>query len=503
MIPQNQNQNPNKGVVNKGEIYLLVSSVLLGILFVILFYKKPLGISYLIFAIAFYLVFLGNLRHKIAFKYNFAWFLSIPIIALSSTYFIFSNQIFAALNFIIIPILIIAQTILIIEGNKHQWYESKFINDVFYGIFNRTLGNISKPFVIALNSLRIRKSPEKYDVLKKILIGLAISMPLLFIIISLLASADRVFKHLIDKISSSFGSINIGDFSIQGMIALLIAMIVFSYIWSFSNPNNRIETQGQLNSQETTSKSWDPIISITVLIAINCVYLVFTVIQFAYMFDSLNNALPPDFTYAEYARRGFFELLMVTLINFSIVLSSIRFTRKDSNWVARIVQILHSLLILCTVVILVSAYFRMSLYEAVYGYTYLRVLTQSFMIFLFVLFLIAFYKIWNERISLLKPYIVLGLIAYLILNFTNIDVLITNKNIERYHKTGKLDAHYLRNLSYDSIPVLVNLHNDGNAPYEIRKNLMDQQKELSIKQPWQAFNLSKYKAKQVLSEVKF
>ena len=496
-----QKEEAKKTVVNKEDIYLIVCSVLLGVLFDILFYKKALGISYPLFVIAFYLVFLWYLRDKITFKFSFGWFLSIPIIALSATYFIFSNQIFATLNFLIIPILIIAQTILITQKNKHKWYDARFIEEIAYGIFKRAFSYTLKPFVIGLSSLRIRKSNEKYDVIKKILIGLTISIPLLIIIISLLASADRVFKHFIDEISSSFGSINIGDFSLQGIIALLIMIIVFSYIWSFSNPSDSIQAQVQPNSLETNN-SWDPIISITILIAINCVYLVFTFIQFAYMFGSLNNALPPDFTYAEYARRGFFELLMVTLINFSLVLSSIRFTRKDGNGVARTVQILHSLLILCTVVILASAYVRMSLYEAVYGYTYLRVLTHSFMIFLGVLFVIAFYKIWNERISILKPYIVIGIIAYLILNFANIDVRIANNNIDRYIKTGKLDTQYLKNLSYDSIPVLVNLIKDENAPTDIKKNLLEQQKELSKKQQWQSINLSRQKAKQVLSQAK-
>jgi len=220
------------------------------------------------------------------------------------------------------------------------------------------------------------------------------------------------------------------------------------------------------------------------------------------MFGSLNNALPPDFTYAEYARRGFFELLTVTLINFSLVISSIRFTRKDGKLVTRTVQILHSLLIICTVVILSSAFLRMSLYEEVYGYTYLRVLTHSFMIFLFVLFVIAFYKIWNERISLLKPYIVVTLGAYMILNFANIDVLIAKNNLDRYFETGKLDTEYFRNLSYDSIPVLVNLVNDKNVSHVIKDYLVEQQEVLSKEQSWQSFNLSQYKAKEVLSQLK-
>ncbi len=502
-----------KTVVKRDDINLLVCSVFLGVLFDILFYKKAIGISYPLFVIAFYSVFLWNLQRKITFKYNFGWFLSIPILALSATYFIYSNQIFATLNLLIIPILIIAQTILITQGNNHEWYNSRFIWDIFNGIFNRAFSYTAKPFRIVLNSLQIRKSNEKYDVLKKILIGLTISIPLLIIVISLLASADRIFKHFIDEITSSFGTINIGEFSLQGIIALLIMIIGFSYISSFSHPNSG--THAQPNSMATRNRSWDPIISITVLIAVNCVYLVFTFIQFGYMFSSLNNALPPEFTYSEYARRGFFELLMVTLINFSLVLSSIRFTRKDGNLVTRTVQILHSLLIICTVVILSSAYLRMSLYETVYGYTYLRVLTHSFMIFLGVLFVIAFYKIWNEGISLLKPYIVVSILAYMLLNFVNIDVIIVKNNIARYVETGKLDPYYLRNLSYDSIPSVVNLLKDGKVfkdenvfrdeyvSNDLKSYLAGQQNLLSIEQGWQSFNLSRQKANQVLSESAF
>ncbi|HEY8911119.1 MAG TPA: DUF4173 domain-containing protein [Desulfosporosinus sp.] len=487
-----------KTVFEKEDIYILICSVLLGVLFNILFYKKSLGISYPLFVMAFYSVFLWNRRHKLAFKLSFGWFLTIPIIALASTYFIFSNQIFVVLNFLIIPVLIIAQTILINEENKHKWYDAWFIKDIFYGIFNRAFGYISKPFAVGVSVIHMKKSDGKYDAIKKVLIGLVISIPLLLIIVSLLSSADKVFNHFIGEILSSFGNINIADFVLQGMIALFITVISFSYLWSFSKPNSSLKNQ-QLGSIKPNKISCDPIISITILSVINCVYVAFTIIQFAYLFSSVNNALPPDFTYSEYARRGFFELLIVTLINFSLLLSSIRFTQKGGKLVARTVQILHSLLILCTVVILLSAYFRMSLYEAAYGYTYLRVLTHSFMIFLCVLFLIAFYKIWNERISLLKPYIVLTLTAYMIINFANIDVLIARNNVDRYIETGKLDTNYFSNLSYDSIPVLASLLNDENVATDIKKYLVEQQESLSKKQSWQSFNLSQQKAKQVLA----
>ena len=90
----------------------------------------------------------------------------------------------------------------------------------------------------------------------------------------------------------------------------------------------------------------------------------------------------------------------------------------------------------------------------------------------------------------------------LILNFANIDVLIAENNINRYFETGKLDTDYLRNLSYDSIPVLVNLLKDENAPDDIKEYLVLLQEDLAKKQSWQSFNLSQHKAKQELSQAK-
>ena len=93
--------------------------------------------------------------------------------------------------------------------------------------------------------------------------------------------------------------------------------------------------------------------------------------------------------------------------------------------------------------------------------------------------------------------------AYMIINFANIDVIITKSNVERYFETGKLDTHYLSNLSYDSIPELVSLLDDKKVSADIKKYLAEEQKVVSEKQSWQSFNLSKYKAIQVLSQYKF
>ena len=68
----------------------------------------------------------------------------------------------------------------------------------------------------------------------------------------------------------------------------------------------------------------DGIITLTVLLLFNIVYILFIAVQFKYFFSG---TLEDGFTYAEYARRGFFELLFVTLINLSITIAVITLTK--------------------------------------------------------------------------------------------------------------------------------------------------------------------------------
>ena len=493
--------NSEEGILKRENIYMLIGCVVLGLAFNILFYgKQPLGVSYPVFLVAFYIVLLWNSRNIISFKFNFAWLLSIPILALSFTYLIFSNPIFQALNFMGIPILIIAQTTLITKNNKHQWYAPKFVNDILYSMSVRTFEYISKPFILLARLLPSKTQAGKFGVISKILIGVLISIPLITILVSLLSSADEVFSHFAANVFSLFGNIRIDEFIVRALIVLFITVTSFSYMWSLLNPKTG-NTNSLPEEASPLSRIWDPVTVITVLFITNIIYVVFTLIQFTYLFGGATFSQPSSFTYAEYARRGFFELIVVTLINLSILLCSINLTKKEGKIADKIARILNSLLVVCTLVMLCSAHFRMSLYEEAYGYTYLRILTHAFMAFIFVMLVAALFKVWNEKVSLVKAYIIIALISYTVINYVNIDVVIARSNIERYHKTGNIDASYLTCLSYDAVPLLVGLINDKNQEVatDIQNYLYNQKQFLHQKHGWQAFNISGYRAKKLLS----
>lgn len=110
-------------------------------------------------------------------------------------------------------------------------------------------------------------------------------------------------------------------------------------------------------------------------------------------------------------------------------------------------------------------------------------------------------KIWNEKTTLLKPFIVVALISYIIINYVNIDSIIINENLGRFYKTGQIDTDYLTNLSYDSVQGMTRLLNDknGDVAKDIKRVLNTKKINLEKDKPWQSFNISEYNAKKILT----
>lgn len=499
-----QISNSEHSLLKKENIILLFCSLGLGLLCDLLFYGKPLGISYPLFVIAFYAVLFWNLREGLRIRLDFTWLLSIPIVALSFTYLLFANNIFKVLNFMAIPVLIVAHTLLLTSNNRFAWFEANFLGDLIYGMIARPLANLFKPFSILAEFVRRKGVPGRFAALGKVLIGLLVSIPLLMMIVSLLASADEVFNHWLGQIPNLFENININEFIGRTILVLLVTCVLFSYFWSLIN--QKLQHENLQKPQLAISfRFLDPVTVITILILVNIIYVIFTLIQFSYLFGSLSYGLPQEFTYAQYARRGFFELVAVTLINLMILLGNMNLMKPGQSAIHRLIQVLNSILVACTLILLFSAHFRMSLYEEMYGFTYLRVLTHAFMAYLLALLAATLYKVWKEKISLLKAYIIISVIAYTIINYANIDVGIAKGNIERYHKEGqRIDISYLTSLSYDAVPDLINFMGSGldsNSADRLENSLYEKKKRLDKVKAWQSFNVAEYRAKRSLAKV--
>ncbi|WP_236628075.1 DUF4153 domain-containing protein [Sporolactobacillus terrae] len=481
---------------------LLLGTILLGLLANECFVDQAFGISVPLFVLAFYGVFFWNLGSTALVQKNFAGGLMIPILLLTLTYVLFSNEVFQVLNVLAISTLIVMQTTLSAKRARADWYAPSFVIDVLIGFIYRPFAFLAVPFKIAAEQIGRRTAGGKNKTLTNVFIGIVLTFPLVVIILMLLSSADERFNYYLGAFPHWLAGFNLDTLMPRLIFISAVALFSFSYIWSLMMKPKQPARYTDSTEQTTFAGCMDATVVTTILSIINAIYVFFTLIQFSYLFGSFSLGLPQQFTYAEYARRGFFELVLVTLINFTLLLVLLHLTKQSSGRVNRAIQILESLLVCCTMVMLVSAFIRMYLYEQMYGFTYLRVLTHAFMILLFVLFLVTLFRIWKKGIKLFKYYLLAGITAFVVINYANIDVLIARWNIDRYSQTGKIDVAYLATLSNDATPYLVQLLKaKDDAVRKVAENRLFEQKQiLNQPQAWQSFNLSNLRAKQLLDQ---
>ncbi|MGF7060441.1 hypothetical protein HNR33_004133 [Brassicibacter mesophilus] len=358
--------------------------------------------------------------------------------------------------------------------------------------------------------------------MKKIFVGILISAPILIVIIALLSSADIVFSEMISflptKLSYVLRNANFINTVAQLLLIVFVATYSYSCIYYLFTPieilkKEKEEEKKAVNNQLPASKQnipnspnvalskekifFDSTILTTVLVMINIVYLIFCFIQFTYLFNNGSNNLPGGFTYAVYARQGFFQLLLVTMLNFIIIILSFKYTDFKNSKTNKRINGLLLLMGTFTYIMIYSSFYRMGLYSQNYGYTYLRVFVYFFLSLETVLLGATLVYILKPKFNLAKFYIFTFLIFYIGLNYLNIDSMIAKNNIDRYFETGKIDFYYLTTLSYDAVPQISRLLETENS--SIRREVEDYfivlKKDLQNQYSWQEFNLSRYRAR--------
>lgn len=183
------------------------------------------------------------------------------------------------------------------------------------------------------------------------------------------------------------------------------------------------------------------------------IYLVFSVIQILYLFMG-NLELPGDYTYAEYARQGFFQLLFVCLINLILVLICLCYFRVN-----KALKAMLTLITGCTFIMIVSSWLRMQMYIRAYQLSYLRLLTLWMLAVLFLVMSGILIYIFREKFPLFRYSMVVVTVLFLLLAYAHPDRVIATYNLnEDFLATeetrNNIDIYYLHSLSVDALPVL-------------------------------------------------
>ena len=232
-----------------------------------------------------------------------------------------------------------------------------------------------------LKYLKPSITKEKNKKIVNVILGLAIGAGISFVILLLLTSADDYFDAFLDKFSISF------NLDISNIILFIIWFIIM-----FSISINVYKNK-DIKMREVRLKKIDNTIIITVLSVINFVFVLFLISEISKLCGNFLQ-LPKGYIYSSYAREGFFQLLFVTLINFSII----SFLMYKTNGIKenKIVRNLIFLLIAFSIILIFNSYYRMYLYIDKFGFTVLRLQVMLFLTMEVVLFGFIIKKILSE-----------------------------------------------------------------------------------------------------------
>lgn len=289
-----------------------------------------------------------------------------------------------------------------------------------------------------------------------ILRGLLIAIPLLLVFGLLFAAADAVFaRYAEDLFRWQVDWDTLTGRSITAFVAAWMAGGMLAFISSRrATEFDEVETEWWVGRPRIGTAE-----SLTVLVLLDALFAVFVALQATYLFGGLDTLTASGLTYAEYARRGFFELLAVAFGAAGVILLLEAFVKQRSR--AYVVAAIG--LVALTLVVLGSAYLRLRLYQDAYGWTELRFYVLAAILWLAMGAVGTVVALATNRARwLLHGMIALSIVFGLAFNVIGPVRFIAERNVERAvnpslvppdGRTG-LDVYYLASLGTDADIVL-------------------------------------------------
>jgi hypothetical protein len=310
--------------------------------------------------------------------------------------------------------------------------------------------------------------------LPAVLRGLVLALPVVLVFAVLLSAADPVFERALKYV---FDVERMPEYMFR-LTYILVGMYLLAGVVLHAILSSREEWL--LPPETPRIKPFIGLVeSAVVLGCVSLLFAVFVVIQFRYFFGGVENITAEGFTYSEYARRGFGELVAVAFFSLILFLGFGSLTRREDPLRRRIFSALGVFLVAMVVVILVSSYRRLILYEEAYGFTGLRMYTHVFIIWLGILLVAVTGLEIAGRIRWFSAAAITAIFGFtLTLAILNVDAGIVRLNGLRsalLREAGMrdgveqvLDTNYFESLSADAVPELLALYAASPQPEKDR-----------------------------------
>jgi hypothetical protein len=266
--------------------------------------------------------------------------------------------------------------------------------------------------------------------------GVLLAAPLLLVFGALFVSADAGFSRILSEeaLKHVVIVIVVGWFT-AGLLSGVRAKRLPNPLAGFTTP--------RLGTEETA----------VVLGLLALLFLIFVGFQLGYLFGGRGVIeATTGLTVADYARRGFFELMVVGILTIGVLLvgDALTTSRRAFRWFA-------ALLIACVLVMLASAAQRLMLYTDAFGLTVDRITAAAVMIWVAAVLVLFAVTVLRERPGLFSSgAVVTGIVTAFSLVIVNPGAMAARSNLERaVAGVREADVGFLAGLGGDAVPVIL------------------------------------------------
>ena len=498
---------------NPNRLWIIV--ILLGWAFDFLFWEKPLGINFGIFvllclATGILLLQVDGLRLS-----RRAGLLLIPVIFLTAMTLIRLEPMTVSLS---IAMTIFLMGVLALTYRSGEWVRYSLLDYVFG--YLRLFGSmIARPVGLVAENRRlargepvpgVKRSAPPWPVVR----GIVIALPVIAIFASLLSSADPIFAKQFESFLDLFQIDNFPEYIFRLVYILILAYaLAGTFLHAAQKSDEKVEEKTLVSPFLGFTESTIVLGSVVML------FIAFVVVQFQYFFGGQANIGIEGYTYSEYARQGFGELVAVAFFSLLLLLGLGAITRRATENQQRTFSILGVGLVGLLIVMLIAAFQRLVLYEAAYGFSRLRTYTHVFMIWLGLLLVAVVILEVLRRERVIGLAMVLAALGFILsLNLLNVDAFIVRENLQREVRSttdkvfargrADLDAQYFLDLSDDAIPPLVDAFQSKATPSIVKEKIgaalackYYERRQAESLIPWQGFHFSRLSAARAFQQV--
>lgn len=282
--------------------------------------------------------------------------------------------------------------------------------------------------------------------------GAVLAAVLLAVFGALFASADRAFAHLAQAALPD--APDVGGLPGRLLVAAAFGAVVGALVLTEA----RLRLAGPAPQLSAPSRRLTPTEWIPGLVAVVALFGAFVAVQIVVLFGGHEHVLETaGLTYADYAHEGFGQLVIVTLLVLALLAGSWRWVAAEGAQ-RHLLRILLLALCACTLVVVASALHRLDVYVEAYGATRLRVQAATLCGFLGGTVVLGAVAVLLGRAAWLPRAAVLLVAGTAVaVTVANPDRWIAERNVDRFERTGRIDAYYLGTLSADAAPALARL----------------------------------------------